>query len=64
MEVECLPHAFLMSLTRKGLAAALSQITLQIKMLEPQGLGVEWRVGSVSLWGPGSCVRRLSCWPP
>lgn len=36
MKVECIPHAFQMSSTRKGQAATLGQITLQVKILQQQ----------------------------
>lgn len=63
MKVECLPHAFQMSPTRKRLAAALGLITLQVKIVEQQSLEVGWGVSCLSWWDPFLLIRRLSCWP-
>lgn len=59
MRVECLPHAFQISPTRKGLTAALDWITLQVKILSQQSSGV----GYPSPWDPLLRFRKVSCWP-
>lgn len=47
MKVQCLPHAFQMSPTRRGLTAALVQRTLQVKIFEQQSLGVVSRLAEI-----------------